>query len=211
MSATDSERRAILEALGAYQKRGSVSDNIYDLAYAVDSESDRGLVVMLGSIIEDMLLERILGTFVELTDWEKKELTRAGGILNNFNHRVVLAYSLGIIDQPTADHLRTMKAMRNACAHSRLPISFDTPELCSAVSLFFAGDGVATMKNPPAGAALAMRVFFLMAFVMLSGFLKEQDKETAIRDARALMDEAVKVAKSVTAELQASREKSKSQ
>ena len=122
-------RQAVLEALGSYQKRGRLSNDVAGMADLLADESDRGVVVILGSLIEDVLLERLLKSFIPLSAAQTKNLTRGGGLLSSFEDRITLAHALGIIDDELVEDLHTVKAMRNACAHSRLDIGFLTPEL----------------------------------------------------------------------------------
>lgn len=198
-------RQSVLEALGAYQKRGRISYEVADMADLLIDESDRGIVVILGSLVEDILLERLLMSFIDMNASATKNLTRGGGLLSSFDHRITLARSLGIIDQDMVEMLQTVKAMRNACAHSRLDIGFSTPELRDALSLLFDEPnawGIRISRTP-----VAHRFMFIVAFVYITTILRGQSPEIAAAKSQHLMDELLIEASLAVAKHKASLEK----
>ena len=78
----------------------------------LDHESDRGVVVILGSLIEDLLLERVVQNFVPLNQTQRNNLTRSGGLLGSFDDRINLAFALGVIDQDILETIQVVKAIR---------------------------------------------------------------------------------------------------
>lgn len=201
----EARRKEILEALGSYQKRGRTEPNIKRLSDILTDESDRGVVVILGSMVEDLLLERLLRHFVSLTPAQKKNLTRGGGLLNSFDHRITLAQSLGLIDQEMVEMLAVLKAMRNACAHSRLDINFTTPELRNALTLLWEGETVPAIET--AKVEVFLRFMFVTAVVhttmIIAGHSEAQAQERVDQMISMLQTEAA----SELAKLKASREK----
>jgi len=182
-------RAEMLAALSRYQKRGSVTYDVDSMAETLAEESDRGVVVILGSLLEDLLLERLLERFVEMSNTERSNLTKAGGLLSNFNDRISLARALGMIDEDMSELLRVVKAMRNACAHSRLELTFDTSELRDVLSLLFETDNAQDIR---AGRnAVAMRIFFIVAFIYMSAKLRGDTEEAAQLRSQRLMDTAL--------------------
>jgi hypothetical protein len=129
-------RKAILEALGAYQRRGAWEVESEALLMDVfKNETDRGFIVVLGSHTEDFLLACILEKFPPISRSLQKDLTRGGGPLGSWAQLINMALAMGIIDDDDANDLEVFKAMRNACAHSRQGIDFNTPELRDAMGL----------------------------------------------------------------------------
>jgi hypothetical protein len=115
-----------VEALNRYARAGGIpSESISDMLL---TESDRGLVIILGSWVEDTLLEAIEAKLSPLGDDELKALTDRGP-LRDFNARIMMGRALGVVSENHKAVLETIKAMRNACAHSRRDITFRTPEL----------------------------------------------------------------------------------
>jgi hypothetical protein len=134
ISVRPKNRKEVLDALGAYQRKGAFSDP-ESLAKTYKNETDRGLVVVLGSMTEDFLLTRIVDQFSPISNTLLKDLTRSGGALGTWAQQTNVALAMGIIDDSDANDLEVFKTMRNACAHSRQPIDFNTPELRDALGL----------------------------------------------------------------------------
>jgi hypothetical protein len=158
-------RKDVLEALGSYQRRGSIPTDAAAIAELLKAESDRGKVIILPSFVEDALLERVLSKFGTLTNAQRKNLTRAGAPLNSFAAITSVAEAFGLLSDYEIEVLEVLKAMRNACAHSRLEINFDTPALQDATKLlladFFVFDQDEVLLVPPGEAFLA--IFMLLA------------------------------------------------
>jgi hypothetical protein len=126
-------KAAALEALSQFQRKERDPDELLDL---LTEESDRGTVILVGTWIEDLLADRIIERLPHGEE-NRKELLRQGGVLQSFQDKLVVGRALGVIDDEIASGLDILRHMRNACAHSRRIISFDTPELCEAYRLFF--------------------------------------------------------------------------
>jgi hypothetical protein len=206
MSAEDTAtRKDTLEALGAYQKRGRIGDDIKKMADLLVDESDRGVVVILGSLIEDILFERLLRSFAPLSVSQKKNLNRGGGLLGSFDHRITLAQALGLIDDDMVGMLQVTKAMRNACAHSRLDITFETPELRNTLALLFDGENAEDIRNANSG--LALRTMFIIAYVFMSAILRGYSPEEARERGQRIMDSLLIEASAALVKQRTSREK----
>ncbi|WP_294257240.1 hypothetical protein [uncultured Sphingomonas sp.] len=112
-----------------------MNDVDIDIGAAIVDETDRGAVIILGSIIEDSLANRIRQNFVDLTVEEDKRLFGADSPIGTFSSRIKVAYALGIIDREHVKMCDIIRSMRNSCAHSRRDISFATAELVDALDL----------------------------------------------------------------------------
>lgn len=123
-----------LDALRTFTRRTVKTADLDELADRLAEESERGVVVVFGSATEDLLEDRILQNFVEL-DRERLKGMKRFGVLNNWANKASLAVALGIINEDDAEVIEFLKTMRNACAHSRLHIDFETPELRNVLRL----------------------------------------------------------------------------
>ena len=128
-------RQQTLEALGNYQRQDGRDLGVEGIGQLLESESDRGIVVIFGSFIEDALRTRILLKLGQPSPAAAKNLTRNGGALSNWAQLISMAVVLGVIDEADTGLFECLKAMRNACAHSRKHIDFETPELLSVFYL----------------------------------------------------------------------------
>jgi len=126
-------RKDVLEALSKYQTEGEVEITASSLGDMLQRESDRGIVIIITSFIEDALLDRILEELPRGKE-ARRSLVR-GGPLRSFEQRVALAKAMDIIGRYEVETIDAFRCMRNACSHSRKDISFETPELTNALYL----------------------------------------------------------------------------
>lgn len=103
--------------------------------------------MIVGSILEDALLERIIRKLPGTTSPGVKNLIRSGGLLSSFANKMTLAHAQGLIDDEIVEMLEVFRAMRNASAHSRLPIGFATPALRDVLLLLFHEDNADELKG----------------------------------------------------------------
>ncbi len=100
----------------------------------LERESDRALVVIMAAVLEDALTLKLAQKMRPFTGGKKGEndfdrMFSNNGPLATFSGKIAMAYRLDIIDEQTRGELDDIREMRNACAHSFFPISFDLPEL----------------------------------------------------------------------------------
>lgn len=164
-------RKRILEALGSYQRTDALSIDLDAFAKSLADESDRGLVVALGSVIEDMLAGRLFQNFTRNDAGFRKDLVRPGSLLANATDKAKLALALGLIDERDADELEVLNAMRNACAHSRQGIDFTTPALKDAMTLLWRGP-----KAPELLQNVTSQTYLRVAFVVAVSYIASRIK-----------------------------------
>lgn len=182
-------RREVFRELAEYQKRGRISYDVASMSEMIADESDRGVVVILGSLLEDLLLERLLKRFIGLAPKAQKDLVRGGGPLSSQFQRIALAQALGLIDEDMFQMLEVIRAMRNACAHSRRDIDFRTPELRNALALLFEGENADAVRA--AQSEVGLRLMFVIAFVWISTILSGETIEVATAKSQKLIDAAL--------------------
>ena len=201
-------RQDLLEALSRYQRQGTRGVNVEEMGRMMADESDRGVVVILTSFIEDILLLQLRKKFAPLTDPQIKNLTRAGGLLANFDDRINLAQALGMLKQEHVESLQIFKAMRNACAHSRRDITFLTPELRQVMALLIEGDGAddirSDLENP-----MVLRAVFISAFIYLTEIIMGSGQKKAQATAQGYVNDMLAAVHAEAEKLKASREKRK--
>jgi hypothetical protein len=172
-------RREILDDLRKYQRTGflEMTDGGVVLSNAVRKETDRGLVIILGSITEDILTACVLSEFKQVSKALEKDLTRSGGALGTWAQLINVGLAFGLIDDDDAGDLEVFKAMRNACAHSRRHIDFNTPELREALSLLFVPK-ILAMPRTAAGRRLFRRMFVHAVHYMQKRIYLDEPKRT---------------------------------
>ena len=126
---------AAIRKLKAYiAKENHNVDQIFD---GFDKETDRAAIVIAGSIVEDALRSMLEAHMrVTQTKTEENEIWGSQGVLGTFSAKIRLAYALRLLDAGARKQLDVLREMRNACAHSQMPIDFDTPQLREVCSGF---------------------------------------------------------------------------
>jgi hypothetical protein len=182
-------RQAVFQALSEFTKNTEFgTDEITKMIS--ETESDRGIVVILGSITEDQLLRRIFENLIEPMPGDlRRSITKTGGVLGSWAARTHMAQALGIINEDDAAILEVMKAMRNACAHSRRHIDFQTAQLKDVLCLALNTQMAAVLAE--AEQPLAGKMTFLLLFSYISERIKGASAANANKHAQELLDGAL--------------------
>jgi len=147
-------------------------DDYVSFFEGLKKESDRGSIILVVTAIEDALSEAIKRRFVALSASEEKALYSFNSPLGTFSSRIQIAHALGVINGEGRAQLNLMRAMRNACAHARADISFETPQLRDAgIAATFMDDG-AMGQDPATLTALQLREVFTVCAWILSQVIK---------------------------------------
>lgn len=93
---------------------------------------DRTLCLLLACQLENTL-ERAIDFIVEdQTDDLRRDLYGPDGPLGNFSRKITIAVATKILGPISQENFRLMRHIRNAFAHAKLPITFDTEEVAAA-------------------------------------------------------------------------------
>ena len=83
-------------------------------------------VAIVGSALVESALERLL---ISKFATKRKELLgrlfQNEGPMSNFHGKILVAQAFGVITSPLADEMHKIRAIRNAFAHAKVPISFE--------------------------------------------------------------------------------------
>ncbi|MEQ1812436.1 MAG: hypothetical protein ABL889_21080 [Terricaulis sp.] len=122
---------ASIASLRAHYSAPSLELDIPKFVDDFKKESDRALIVVMGSLLEDNLALAIKTKLRPMDAKEEKALRlyNHDGPIGTFSAKINMAYVLQIIEGATRDDLHDLREMRNACAHSMRPIDFMTPQL----------------------------------------------------------------------------------
>lgn len=98
---------------------------------------DRAIVLISATVIEQSLETALLTKFVDLSaDDERRLFASDAAPLFTFAAKTELAFALGIIGRGARDDLGCLRQIRNAFAHSRRRIDFDSSEVQEACRQF---------------------------------------------------------------------------
>jgi hypothetical protein len=101
----------------------------------VAEKNDRGAVLIGGALVE-LALRRLVQSRFALPPTETESLFENDAPLSAFHNLARIGYAMGLFDSQIKQDLDRVREIRNLFAHSLHPISFDTPEIAAACSLF---------------------------------------------------------------------------
>ena len=80
-------------------------------------------------MVEDMLRRALLAKFRPLNNDETDRLFGPDQPLGSFSAKIKLVYALSMCDRRDAQNLDSLRAIRNAFAHDKKPLTFKTAEV----------------------------------------------------------------------------------
>lgn len=94
----------------------------------MEQATDRACALVAVAGVSNDLKPLIATRFRELPEAEMDAMFEGRGApLQDFNSRIDIAYALRLIDKNVRDNLHILRRIRNAFAHSPVPLSFDHP------------------------------------------------------------------------------------
>ncbi len=166
------------DALKKYYKRRGARRDPALIVEAIKSENDRTFVIILGSVLEDALesqLEKKMRPFESET--ERNAIFGVDAPAGTFSAKIRMAYALSVIDKGMKSQLDDLREIRNACAHSVLPLSFHTPELIGMCERFFRKEVGAFVQLNGDKTSAEMRMIFLMECFALMAMILQGSRE----------------------------------
>jgi hypothetical protein len=136
------------------------------------AESDRGAIILVATSIEDALELQITKRLPGLHKDEaaRKKMFEHDGLISSFSKRIEMAYALGIIDSDYRKKIDLVREIRNACAHSRFPLSLDKKVLQDACRALMADMWPDLMDHEPRTIRMAFIVkCTFIAYYILTG------------------------------------------
>ena len=135
-------RRKTLEALTQLsQERVTDEDTLPGLFDFENHDprryGDRAAALITGTILEQGLEYALTSHFVELNSNERRDLfsADADAPLSSFAAKERLAYALGVFGPKTRDDLSCIRRVRNAFAHAKVHLNFESPEIIAVCNL----------------------------------------------------------------------------
>ena len=107
-----------------------------DLIKAIDSikTAEPRIAAILGAtFLEDVTHLAILTKTVDLSKSDDDRLFVGSAPLSSFSAKITVAFALGLIGPMARHDLDRIREIRNAFAHAKIDISFDTPAIVNIV------------------------------------------------------------------------------
>ncbi|KJC36729.1 hypothetical protein UB31_35715 [Bradyrhizobium sp. LTSP849] len=96
-----------------------------------DDADDRSFCLLLSAMLENSLDQANDHWIGEQTEDVRKALYDQDGLLATFARKITFVTVIGIAGPVARENLRLLRHVRNAFAHAKLPITFDTPEVAT--------------------------------------------------------------------------------
>ena len=97
--------------------------------------NDRGATLLVTANC-DLALTQAVYRVLKVPDDFRQRLEAEGGPLNTFSQKIMMGRALGVYGEVMQHNLDLLRHMRNAFAHSHVPITFETPDIAEAVAHF---------------------------------------------------------------------------
>jgi DNA-binding MltR family transcriptional regulator len=169
-----------VKTLRRYWKNRIAPRDPIELAQELVNESDRAVVILAATILDDELVELLRRRMVIEPNKEQSDyIFRYDGPLGSFSSRIEIAYLFGFIDEITRSNLTDIREIRNACAHSKHAMTFSTKELTNVIKRFAAPFPTNTRNE--------IRMAFLAAFIVTLHVLAAVSREEAVALTKKLL------------------------
>jgi hypothetical protein len=144
-------RTKILEALAQIGNSELRPEDILDFSKEVGAIDDnRGAAILLGTHLEGVLQFALINRLkIKPKRW--KDVFGYDAPMGTFDRKVRVAHAIGMITDETRSTLDVIRSVRNAFAHSLIPISFSTPEVADACSLLKVPEPLPPISSPTSG------------------------------------------------------------
>jgi len=114
----------------------------------IESNSDRGLVLICGSILDDILKDLLESYLVE-NNKSDKEIFNFGKPLGNLDAKITMSFYLGLITENERSNLSFIRNLRNRFAHEIFDVSFTHNTIENICSNLYIPKNAYVPKNIP--------------------------------------------------------------
>lgn len=98
-----------------------------------DPKDDRATALLSTAILEQSLEHALASCFSrDASEIRDQMFDGDGAVLRDLSPKIIMAYMLGIVGPATRSDLVMIRQIRNAFAHSRAVLDFETPEIAAA-------------------------------------------------------------------------------
>jgi DNA-binding MltR family transcriptional regulator len=104
-------------------------EEITKILHAMSRKADTAYIIVSGTALEDLLEQAILAQMRNLSNTAYMRLFRNYGPLSGFSAKIDIAFALNIIEKDTATDFHAVREIRNAFAHAKTHLDFESKEL----------------------------------------------------------------------------------
>ncbi len=162
-------------------------------------ESDLSAVIIGTALVEGLLEALLIHKFHVQSSILNGQLFTNRGPLSDFNGKILISLAIGVIDEVFADELHSLRTIRNAFSHSKIPLTFDNAVIKKELSKIKLTNVLRKKElETPAIVKMTNRDHFLMGvrfmlgLIMCSGYVKGPFSEARQTFATVLLAEMKK-------------------
>jgi hypothetical protein len=97
--------------------------------------NDRGATLLVTANC-DLALTQSIYRVLKVPEDFRQRLEAEGGPLNTFSQKIMMGRAIAIYGEVMQHNLDLLRHLRNAFAHSHVPITFETPKIVEAIAHF---------------------------------------------------------------------------
>ncbi|PEC17922.1 MltR family transcriptional regulator [Bacillus thuringiensis] len=127
--------RLVPEFFKRFELNNQYMEALKEFEKELANTSDRGLVLVCGSIIDELLSD-LLKAFLIKSDSVDKDLFKGNAALSNFDARINMAYYLGLLSKKEKLNITYLQRIRNKFAHQFVNISFESDAIINQCGNF---------------------------------------------------------------------------
>ncbi|HGH7175506.1 TPA: MltR family transcriptional regulator [Bacillus wiedmannii] len=127
--------QSVQELCKRYEEMGQYMEALKEFEKELENSSDRGLVLVSGSIIDELLCE-LLKAFLIKSKSVEKDLFKVNGVLATFEAKIQMSYYLGLISKNEKSNITYLQRVRNKFAHQFIDITFENDAISNVCSNF---------------------------------------------------------------------------
>ena len=153
---------------------------------AIQSEltgsSDRSAVILVSASIETALIDKISKSLRFLPNQDQADkIYRFEGPLDTHSARCEIAWLMGFIDDRAFAQLDYLRELRNACAHSAMPMSLTDQKVYNVAEKIFYPLGVLDPKPFSPSDSKSLRNSLIMEMLVMVNLLKLGSRKEAVK------------------------------
>jgi hypothetical protein len=124
------------DSLRALSKKMPPTSEVASIIDALKQDSDRTAAIVAASLLESTLEKMLISRFHVRNKDFLSRLFNNRGPAADFNSKILIAQAFGVISPTAADEFQAVRHIRNAFAHARVEVTFETPEVAHEVQRF---------------------------------------------------------------------------
>lgn len=135
-SKRQSERKLTLTSLS---RTLPSAEEITAIIESLERDDDRAAAIVGGELVNSALMTALICRFVEMNAKQKDAMFYGStSPLHSFSARILMGRAIGVYGPVTEKRLNKIRAVRNAFAHTLVPLNFDHALVASECKEFFA-------------------------------------------------------------------------